>query len=138
MSQRRINDKHGSSVRPTVLVVEDDPAVRNSLKFMLNIEGFHVRTFGDGSRVLAEHVFPKQTCLIVDQVLPGMTGLDVVEALRKRVGWLPAILVTTHLSDVLRKQADGLGVTIIQKPLLGDVLLRAIRTVLDDATSSST
>ena len=115
---------------PTVLVVDDDPAVRNSLKFMLGVEGFQVRTYQDAEELLQAHELPDDACLVVDQILPGMTGLDVIDALRLREGSFPAILITTHLTGPLRKRAAGLGVQIIPKPLLDDVLVKAIQEAL--------
>jgi two-component system response regulator FixJ len=120
----------GNSAAPTVLVVDDDPAVRNSLKFMLNIEGFEVRSYHDGAELLQDSHLPIDACLVIDQILPGMSGLDVVDAVRKRVGALPAILITTHLTEALRKRAVSLRVPIITKPLLDDVLLQAIRAAV--------
>lgn len=113
-----------------VLVVDDDPAVRNSLKFMLRIEGFAVRTYRDGEELLRDGELPNNACLVIDQMLPGIAGLDLVTAVRARMLSLPAILVTTHPTEALRKRAGSLGVPIILKPLLDDVLLQAIRSAL--------
>src|SRR5215218_95753 len=67
---------------PTVLIVDDDPAVCNSLKFMLQIEGFRVRTYRSGSELLERELMADNACLVIDQILPGMQGLDVVAAIR--------------------------------------------------------
>jgi FixJ family two-component response regulator len=123
-------ERGGNSAAPTVLVVDDDPAVRNSLKFMLTIEGFQVRSYHDGAELLQDSLPPMDACLVIDQILPGMSGLDAVDAVRRRISSLPAILITTHLTDALSRRAASLKVTIITKPLLDDVLLQAIRVAL--------
>jgi len=80
----------------SILIVEDDRAVRESLKFSLVIEGFAVRAYADAEHLLAEPRLPRFDCLIVDQNMPGMNGLDLVSALRARHIETPAILITSH------------------------------------------
>lgn len=125
---------NGGPIPATVLVVDDDPAVRNSLKFMLRIEGFDVRTYRDGDELLQERELPSNACMVIDQILPGMPGLDLVAAMRDRTLSFPAILVTTHPTEALCRRARSLNVPIILKPLLDDVLLQAIRTLLPRRT----
>jgi two-component system, LuxR family, response regulator FixJ len=66
-----------------LLVLDDDFAVRESLKFLLEIEGFDVRTFASPDELLNENSLADFGCLIVDYHMPAMNGLDVV-AKRKR------------------------------------------------------
>ena len=114
-----------------VLVVDDDPAVRNSLQFSLQIEGFRVRAYANGMELLGDPDLPTCGCLVVDQTMPGMTGLDVVACLRARHVALPAILITTNPSGMLRQRAADAGIRVIEKPLLGDALSRGIREALE-------
>jgi two-component system, LuxR family, response regulator FixJ len=79
----------------TVLVVDDDSAVRHSLQFSLELEGFAVRLYADGRELLDDPHLPACGCLVVDQVMPGMSGLDVVDALRLRGSSNPAVLITS-------------------------------------------
>jgi FixJ family two-component response regulator len=120
----------GTPEGPTVLVVDDDPAVLNSLKFSLQIEGFRVRAYANGLELLDDPDLPTCGCLVVDQTMPGMAGLDVVASLRKRHVSLPAILITTNPSGMLRRRAADAGIWVIEKPLLGDALSRGIREAL--------
>jgi two-component system, LuxR family, response regulator FixJ len=115
---------------PTVLVVDDDPAVRNSLKFFLELEGFAVRLYADGRQLLDDPQLPPDGCLIVDQVMPGMSGLDVVDAIRHRGISNPAVLVTSNASPNLRNRAARAGVAVIEKPFFGNALVDAIRDSL--------
>ena len=79
-----------------VLIIEDDPAVRSSLKFALEVEGFLARAYQTGAELLKDTDIPEDGCLIVDYKLPDMNGLDLIVELRRRKIDLPAILITTH------------------------------------------
>jgi FixJ family two-component response regulator len=116
--------------RPLVVIVEDDAALRGSLKFSLELDGFQVETCETGEDLLARELPPDGACLVIDQRLPGITGLEALRRLRERDIGLPALLITSHPQPALRAAADAAGVPIIEKPLLGDVLLGSIRAAL--------
>jgi FixJ family two-component response regulator len=116
------------SLRTAVLVVDDDPAVLGSLKFSLEIEGYQVTTFANAVEVL-DAGMPPVACLVIDHNLPGMNGLDLLDELRRRGAGMAAVLITSHPPFALRERAAAAGVTIIEKPLLGNSLIDAIRTV---------
>src|SRR3954454_10350748 len=67
-----------------VIVLDDDLAVRNSLKFSLEIEGFVVRSYATGAELLGAGDPAPCGCLVVDQHMPGMSGLDLIDLLRSR------------------------------------------------------
>lgn len=115
------------AARPVVIVVDDDPAVRNSLKFSLEIEGFLVRTYANGAELLNAHYVPDCNCLVVDQRMPELSGLDLIARLRDRGILAPAILMTGHPNAVLSERASKAGVPIVEKPLLGNGLTDRIR-----------
>jgi two-component system response regulator FixJ len=116
--------------RQMVAVVDDDPAVRGSLQFSLEIEGYEVRVFGDGSELLIDPKVARFACLIVDQNLPALSGLEVAEQLRARSVLNPVILITSQPSESLRQRARAAGIPIVEKPLLGNALVDAIHAVL--------
>jgi FixJ family two-component response regulator len=120
-------ETHHESALAVVGVVDDDPAVRNSLKFSLEIDGFVVRTYGNAEALLNEADLPQFSCLVVDQNMPGARGLDMVAKLRQRQLAVPVILITTHPAKILIARADEAGVPIVEKPLLGNALLEKIR-----------
>ena len=110
-----------------VVIVEDDSAVRDSLRFTLVVEGFAVRSFSDAQQLLSESQLPQPDCLIIDQNMPGMNGLDLISELRARKIQAPAILITSHPNSSVRNQAAAAGVPIIEKPLLNSALLDSVR-----------
>jgi len=117
--------------RVLVLVVEDDLAVRSSLAFSLEIEGFKVRSYATGEELLDVASLDGCDCFVVDQKLPGLSGLDLIAKLRDRHVDAPAILITSNPSAALCRQAEKARVPIVEKPLLGNVLLDRIRDMLD-------
>src|SRR3954470_49467 len=104
-----------SSAKPFVVVVDDDAAVRNSLKFSLEIEGFAVRVFPAGTELLNATDLDECVCCIIDQNMPGLSGLNLIAKLRDRR--LPAtiILITSHPNAAVRERAALAGVPIIEK-----------------------
>jgi FixJ family two-component response regulator len=118
-----------------IVVVDDDAAVRKSLKFSLEVEGFVVHTYERAEELLSETVFPACRCLVIDQKLPGLSGVDLISELREREVLVPAILITTHPSSALRMRAANAGVAIVEKPLLGSTLLDGIHRAIMRPTS---
>ena len=117
--------------RSLVIVVDDDDAVRNSLKFSLEIEGFAVRLYSAGTELLDAADVGECACLVIDQNMPGLTGLETVSKLRERSVAVPAILITGHPNKTLRARAHGAGVNVIEKPLFGNALIEGIRGVIN-------
>jgi two-component system, LuxR family, response regulator FixJ len=109
-----------------VVVIDDDGAVRNSLAFALEIEGYAVRAYVGAGQLLEEAELPRHGCLIIDYNLPGLNGLAALDKLRRRGVRMPAILITSHPSPTLRARAAAAGIHIIEKPLLGNALVDAV------------
>jgi two-component system, LuxR family, response regulator FixJ len=101
-----------------VLVVDDDSAVKNSLKFMIEVEGFEVNAYSSAHELLNEESLPANSCLVTDYHMHDMTGLELVAHLRECIS-IPAILMTAHPTDILRNRAAAAGISIVEKPLLG-------------------
>lgn len=119
-----------SAPPPTLVLVDDDFALRSALKFALELDGFRVQAFASGEDLLAAELPERDVCLILDENLPGLGGLDSLEALRRRAVDLPALLITSHPGPGLRRRAGRLRVPIIEKPLIDDLLVRNIRSAL--------
>lgn len=115
----------------TVLIVDDDAAVRSSLKFALEIEGLVVRLYTGPVALLADEDLPKSGCLVIDYRMPGMDGLQLVEALKAREVALPVILITGRANKQLRRFATKLGISyVLEKPLSDGALIESIRLAL--------
>jgi two-component system, LuxR family, response regulator FixJ len=113
-----------------ILLVDDDAAVRNALKFSLEMEGFSVRLYATPEALLAEEHLPDGGCLVIDYRMPEIDGLELVERLRKRGVTLPVFLISGRVTRSLRARASGLGVSdVLEKPLSD--LVGSIRRVLD-------
>src|SRR5512135_2356494 len=80
--------------RPAVAVVDDDESVRESLPDLLKEFGFSVRTFSSAEEFLASGCIDQITCLILDNAMPGITGLELQRQLRGHGQVVPIILIT--------------------------------------------
>ncbi|MFY9629744.1 MAG: response regulator [Methylocystis sp.] len=115
----------------TIHIVDDDKAIRDSLSLLLKIEGY--ATFAHQSAVgLLEAIGHVECdCVVTDLRMPGMTGIDLLSALRKRRAALPVILLTAHADVPMAVQAMKMGaVDILEKPFNDDALLTSIRHAL--------
>ena len=117
--------------RPVLLIVDDDEAVRNSLKFALEMEGYAVRLYSSASQLMGESEMPSDGCLLIDYYLPDANGLHLLADLRGRHINLPAFIITGHPSLVIRRRAAEAGIRLVEKPLLGDGLANATREALN-------
>lgn len=116
-----------------VFVVDDDEAVRRGLEFALDVAGFLVETFASGEAVLERDPPKAPVCMLIDERLPGISGLATLRRLRERHGRIPALLVTTHPPLSLREAAAREGTPILEKPLIAEQLVAAINAQLDRA-----
>jgi FixJ family two-component response regulator len=122
---------------PNLVVVVDDVAVRNSLKFSLEVEGYAVQAYAGAEDLLNQAELARPGCLIIDQNLPGTDGLAALDQLRRRGALIPAILITSQPSPALRARAAAADVPIIEKPLLGNTLLDTVRDAFDRSIDGS-
>ena len=110
-----------------IIVIDDDAGVRQSLEFLLETAGYAVECFGSAPHYLAVLQPATVICLIVDQRMPEMTGLEFLADLRRRGIHLPAILITGSPSPDVMQRAAALDVRdVLPKPLVADGLLRFV------------
>lgn len=118
---------------PLVCIVEDDAAVRNALKFSLEVEGMAVRVYDGADSLLSDPGLPSCQCLVVDFRMPATDGLDLVKAIGARGIAIPVIMITGQATRDLRRRAEKLGIRrVIEKPLPDGDLLRAVQAAVGD------
>ena len=88
-----------------LVVIDDDVQLLHSMRFALETEGYAVTTFASGEEALQSRFVDDPTCLIVDQRLPGLSGMETISRLRLMGVAAPAILVTSNPSNLLRRRA---------------------------------
>ncbi len=116
--------------QPVLALVDDDPAVRHALSFAFETTGISVAAFADAESALAAPDRAAWACLVLDQKLPRMSGLDLLARLRVAGVSVPAILITTNPSREMRARALAAGVEIVEKPLLDNQLSRKVRELM--------
>ncbi len=121
---------------PTVVLLDDDAALRTALSFTLELDGFTVEPFASGEALLASPMPSAPACLVLDQNLSGMSGLDTLISLRSKGVGMPAILITSHPAAKVRATAAAHGVVIVEKPLLSDALKIAIEAALTQSSAT--
>jgi len=94
---------------PVVFVVDDDPAMRDSLRWLIESTGVQVETFADAQTFLARIRPELPGCLVLDVRMPGMSGLDLQAELARRGIGLPTIVVTGHAEVPMAVRAVKAG-----------------------------
>jgi RNA polymerase sigma factor (sigma-70 family) len=115
-----------------VFVVDDDPSVRSSLKFLLSTVGLHVESFESADAFLRKNLPDAPSCLVLDVRLPGLSGLDFQRELAARKIYLPIVFLTGHGDIPMSVRAMKAGaVEFLTKPFRDQDLLDAVRLALE-------
>ena len=115
---------------PKVFIVDDDEAVRDSLKVLLEVHGVEVEDYESTAEFVSHYRQPLRGVLILDQHLPGMTGIDFLNSpAGQRLG-IPVILITGRGDPGLEGRARQAGVSeYLQKPVSERVLLATVKRI---------
>jgi RNA polymerase sigma factor (sigma-70 family) len=117
---------------PIVFVVDDDPSVRSSLKFLLSTVGLQVESFASADAFLIKKSPDAPSCLVLDVRLPGLSGLDFQRELAARNARIPIIFLTGHGDIPMSVRAMKAGaVEFLTKPFRDQDLLDAVRIALE-------
>jgi FixJ family two-component response regulator len=120
--------------KPTVYVVDDDADVLGSLRFLLETDGFDVRTFRNGAALLNAVRSTGVDCFVIDYKMPDMNGIDLAGRLRSRDIAAPVILITGYPDENISARAEAAGVRhVLLKPLLDESLITRIRGAIQAA-----
>ncbi len=115
-----------------IYVVDDDYDVRTSLRFLLETEGFDVRTFRSGSALLGSSTRNCADCLVVDYKMAELDGLELAIRLRRLQVSTPIILITGYPDENISAKASSAGVRqVLLKPYLEGNLVDCVRKAID-------
>jgi FixJ family two-component response regulator len=125
-------------LRERICIVDDDDGVADSLKLLLETFGYDAQSYNLAGDFLADDRQGAASCLIIDQHMPDVDGLDVIDHLQKQGSQVPTILISGRLDTHIKERAASLGITsVLEKPFAGDRLIALIRTALLERNSCS-
>ncbi len=115
----------------SIYIVDDDMAVRDALSVLFGLEGFEVRAFASGDQFLEEAAALAPACLLLDIRMPGRTGLEVLQALKKAGYGAPIFMISGHGDIPMAVQAikDG-AVDFIEKPFHAETVVGSVREAI--------
>jgi two-component system response regulator FixJ len=117
---------------PVVYVVDDEPAVRDSLNSLLGTYGFAVESFASGGDLLERVESGSTGCVVADVRMPGISGIDLQRELSRRGVPLPVVIITGHGDVPMAVESLKAGaVDFIEKPIDDDRLVKSIRMAID-------
>jgi two-component system CheB/CheR fusion protein len=127
----------GGEREATVFVVDDDPAVRQNLREVLEQDGRAVRDFDSAGEFLQAYERRAGSCLVIDAYMPAMSGLDLLETLKAAGDPTPAIMITGNSDMPMVVQAMKAGAwDFIEKPVGRDELLAAVGHAIEQSRGS--
>ena len=116
----------------TVFVVDDDPAMRESLRWLIESVGLAVEAYPSAQRFLEAYDSAKTGCLVLDVRMPGMGGLDLQTELATRKTDLPIIVITGYAEVSMAVRAiKGGAIDFIEKPFNDQLLLDRIHQAIE-------
>ena len=116
-----------AALKPSVLIVEDNKAARESLRMVLETYGYEIEEFAAGEELIARGAMDNSACVILDVNLPGASGLETLARLRAMGISVPAVIVSGRATNEMRVQAARLNaVAFFEKPIDIDALAVAL------------
>jgi two-component system response regulator FixJ len=126
-----------SPKKSMIYVVDDDHHVLSSLRFLLETEGFEVRTFRSGSALLASSTRHGADCMVVDYKMAGIDGLELAERLRGLDVSAPIVMITGYPDENIASKASSAGVRqVLLKPNLEDNLVECVRNAINPGSAT--
>ena len=117
--------------RPLVSIVDDDESIRESLPDLLKELGYETQVFSSAAEFLESDSVEKTKCLILDIAMPGMSGPELQDELKRRGIAIPVIFITGQKDDAVRSRMLARGaVECLFKPFSDDSLQRALNAAL--------
>lgn len=123
---------------PVVFIVDDDDAIRDSLQALLESHGLATETFASGAALLSRRPAPDAGCVVSDIRMPGMDGVELIQALTAAAIDLPVIVITGHGDVPLAVRAMKAGAAdFIEKPFDDMLIVEAVRRAMAEAAQSA-
>ena len=123
----------------TIFVVDDDRSIRDAMRDLLEGDGYSVELFAGGRAFLEAYRPGRHGCLLVDALMPGMSGIELIERLKAENCGLPAIVITGNGAVPMAVQAMKAGaVDFIEKPVGHEDLLASVKRALDQTRDAAT
>jgi FixJ family two-component response regulator len=120
-----------ASEPPFVSIVDDDESVRESLPDLVRELGFATHVFASAEEFLSSDCADETGCLILDMMMPGMSGLELQQELKLRRRQIPIVFISAQTSDIVRAQLLEQGaVRFLIKPFSDTALLDALNSAL--------
>jgi len=120
-----------SKIEQTVYIIDDDDAVRRSLRLLVKSVGLRTETFSSAQEFLEVYDVNQPGCLVLDVRMPGMSGLELQDRLNAADKWIPIIFITGHGDVPMAVQAMRKGaVEFLQKPFRDQELVERINLAL--------
>jgi two-component system CheB/CheR fusion protein len=122
----------------TIFVVDDDRTIREAMRDLLSDNGYAVELFADGAAFLADYRPGRGGCPLADVLMPGMSGVELIERLKAEGHQLPAIMITGNGAVPMAVQAMKAGaVDFIEKPVGHEELLASVKRALDQTRDAA-
>jgi excisionase family DNA binding protein len=124
-------ERNATTEQGTVLVVDDDPAIKDILKEMTQKQGYTVVTAGDGESALAEAEKQLFDLIFLDLRLPGLSGIDVLEAIKQKAVETVVVIVTGYADDPIALKAMSYGpLLLVRKPFKEKDIIEVLNIVM--------
>jgi len=113
-----------------IFILDDDAGVRDSLRLLLECEGLETREFAS-CREFLDADGAEGDCLILDVHLPGMSGIELLETMRRRGDMLPVIVISGRIDAMTRNRARAAGaLAVVEKPYQIEEVLDLVRRAM--------
>jgi FixJ family two-component response regulator len=127
---KSLKDRSGNE-RQLLSVVDDDESIRESLPDLINEFGFAARAFSSAEEFLSSDSVDETSCLILDVAMPGMSGPELHQELKRRGEEIPIVFITGQKDESIRARVLKQGAAgFLLKPFSDAALLAAIKTAL--------
>jgi two-component system response regulator FixJ len=122
-----------SAEQRLIFIVEDDEAVRASMRVLLEASGYAVQDFASAEDLLAAGTVHQAGCIILDYSLSGMSGMDMIEILRAQNVQIPALMVSSNGRQLIARAAKAGIAAMLRKPMAADAMIQCLEKIFATA-----